>query len=46
MWSVHENQAKNMQRGKDSPLKKQGQENWPPTLKNITDHPLDHLTEI
>ena len=35
-----------MQRGKDSLLKKQWQENWPPTLKNITGHPLDHLTKI
>ena len=29
----HENQAKNVQRGKGSPLKKQWQENWPPYTK-------------
>ena len=46
MRSVHEHQTGNERRGKDSLLKKQGQENWPPALKNITGHPPDHLTEI
>ena len=46
-WSVHENQTRNKRRGKDSLLKKQWQENWPPTRKDISvGHPLDHLTEI
>ena len=46
-WSVHENQTRNEPRGKDSLLKKQGQENWPPTRKNIREgHPLGHRTEI
>ena len=46
-WSVHENQTRNEPRGKDSLLKKQGQENWPPTRKNIHEgHPLGHQTEI
>ena len=47
MWSVHENQTRNEPRGKDSLLKKQGQENWPPTQKNIREgHPLGYRTEI
>ena len=47
MWSVHENQTRNEPRGKDSLLKKQGQENWPPTRKNIREgHPLGYPTEI
>ena len=47
MWSVHENQTRNEQRGKDSLLKKQGQENWPPSRKNIREgHPLGHRKEI
>ena len=47
MWSVHENQTRNKGRGKDSFLKKQWQENWPPTRKNTSKgHPLDLLTEI
>ena len=36
----------NERRAKDSLLKKQWQENWPPVLRNITGHPPDHLTEI
>ena len=44
--SVHEHQTGNERRGKDSLLKKQCQETWPPALKNITGHPLDHLKEI
>ena len=35
------------QEKKDSLLKKQGQENWPPTRKNILEgHPLGYQTEI
>ena len=35
------------QEKKDSLLKKQGQENWPPTRKNIREgHPLGHQKEI
>ena len=39
-WKSNQERAKSF-------LKKQWQENWPPTRKNTSEgHPLDHLTEI
>ena len=46
-WFDFHELTRNEPRGKDSLLKKQGQENWPPTQKNIREgHPLGYRTEI
>ena len=46
-WQVFSSISVRWPRGKDTLLKKQGQENWPTTQKNICEgHPLGHRTEI